>query len=92
MQKRAFCVCLFYFFHDTSKFNILNVFGCLLGWIKLAPKFKDFQDIKLARVVEEVKQTYTEGSFLHRIESLKNGKCVLESPLKVLEFFVQKVV
>ena len=42
MQKRAFCVCLFYFFHDTSNFNILNVFRCLLGWIKLAPKFKDF--------------------------------------------------
>ena len=42
MQKRTFCVCLFYFFHDTSKFNILNVFRCLLGWIKLAPKFKDF--------------------------------------------------
>ena len=42
MQKRAFCVCLFYFFHDTSNFNILNVFWCLLGWIKLAPKFKDF--------------------------------------------------
>ena len=42
MQKRAFCVCLFYFFHDTSNFNILNVFQCLLGWIKLAPKFKDF--------------------------------------------------
>ena len=42
MQKRAFCVCLFYFFHDTSNFNILNVFRCLLGWIKLALKFKDF--------------------------------------------------
>ena len=42
MQKRALCVCLFYFFHDTSNFNILNVFQCLLGWIKLAPKFKDF--------------------------------------------------
>ena len=26
----------------SNYFNILNIFLCLLGWIKLAPKFKDF--------------------------------------------------
>ena len=28
--------------------------------------------------------------FLHLMESLKNEKCVLESPLKVLECFIKK--
>ena len=34
----------------------------------------------------------TQGSFLHQMESLKNGKWVLESPWKFLEFFVLKRV
>ena len=34
----------------------------------------------------------TQDSFLHQMESLKNGKWVLESPWKFLEFFVLKRV
>ena len=45
---------------------------------------KYFQD-KIAHVVEELK---IQGSLLHWMESLKNGKCVLESPFKVLECFI----
>ena len=41
VQRRALSLCLFQFFQNMSNF-ILKVFLCLLGWIKLAPKFKDF--------------------------------------------------
>ena len=41
VQRRALRLCLLQFFQNLSNF-ILKVFLCLLGWIKLAPKFKDF--------------------------------------------------
>ena len=40
VQKRALSLHLFKFFHNMGIF-ILKVFLSLLGWIKLAPKFKD---------------------------------------------------
>ena len=43
LQKRALSLCLFYFLHNIGNI-ILKVFLCLLGWIKLAPKFKDFPE------------------------------------------------
>ena len=44
---------------------------------------KDLRD-KITRVVEELKQTKSQGSFSHWMESLKNGKCVLEKSLNFL--------
>ena len=41
VQRRALSLCLLQFFQNMSNF-ILKVFLCLLGWITLAPKFKDF--------------------------------------------------
>ena len=55
------------------------------------PNMKDLQD-KIAHAVVELKKTYTQGPFLHRMKSLENGKRVLESPWKVLEFLAQKRV
>ena len=40
---------------------------------------KNLRD-KITRVVEELKKTWTQGSFLNCLEFLKNGKCILESP------------
>ena len=51
---------------------------------------KDLRD-KSAHGVEELKKTDSRV-FFPWMESLKNGKCVLDSPWKVLEFFVQKRV
>ena len=44
---------------------------------------KDLPD-KITHVVEELKKTQSQGSFLHWMESLKNGKCVLEKSLNFL--------
>ena len=55
-----------------------------LFWTQQRPK--DLKDNYIAHVLEEVKKT--QGPFLHWMESLKNEKCVLESPW----IFVQKRV
>ena len=42
VKKSLDSVCLFYFFHNMIANIILKVLLCLLGWIKLAPKFQYF--------------------------------------------------